>query len=135
MRPNDVLGVIFSNTHDSLIHELTEVRAIGSVPFGGRYRLIDFSLSNLVNAGISKVGVITRSNYQSLMDHLSGGKSWDLARKKDGLFVLPPYGSTENGSPLKNLIVTFIFSVTKFTASSTRLWLRGICSKVSASMK
>ena len=92
MKGNDCLGIIFSNTHDELLRELTWLRATGSMPFGGRYRLIDFSLSNLVNAGVSRVGVITKSNYQSLMDHLGSGKPWNLARKKDGLFILPPYG-------------------------------------------
>lgn len=92
MRGNDVLALVFSNMHDDLVRELTGVRTMGSVPFGGRYRLIDFTLSNLVNSGITKVGVITKSNYQSLMDHLGSGKAWDLSRKRDGLFILPPFG-------------------------------------------
>ena len=78
----------FSNVHDDKIRELTERRTIASVPFGGRYRLIDFPLSNMVNSGISKVGVVTKSNFQSLMDHLGSGKAWDLSRKRDGLFFL-----------------------------------------------
>ena len=69
MRGNNVVGVLFSNVHDDKIRELTEKRTIASVPFGGRYRLIDFPLSNMVNSGISKVGVVTKSNFQSLMDH------------------------------------------------------------------
>ena len=63
----------------------------GSVPFCGRYRLIDFPLSCMVNSGITKIGVITRSNYQSLMYHLGTGNPWDLARKTDGLYILPPF--------------------------------------------
>jgi len=90
MRGNNVVGVLFSNVHDDKIRELTERRTIASVPFGGRYRLIDFPLSNMVNSGISKVGVVTKSNFQSLMDHLGSGKAWDLSRKRDGLFFLPP---------------------------------------------
>ena len=92
MRGNNVVGVLFSNVHDDKIRELTERRTIASVPFGGRYRLIDFPLSNMVNSGISKVGVVTKSNFQSLMDHLGSGKAWDLSRKRDGLFFLPPFG-------------------------------------------
>ena len=80
MRGNNVVGVLFSNVHDDKIRELTERRTIASVPFGGRYRLIDFPLSNMVNSGISKVGVVTKSNFQSLMDHLGSGKAWDLSR-------------------------------------------------------
>ena len=91
MRANNMLGVLFSNVHDENIRELTEKRAMGSVPFGGRYRLIDFPLSNMVNSGINKVGVITKNNYQSLMDHLGSGKAWDLSRKREGLFILPPF--------------------------------------------
>ncbi len=95
MRYNTTLGLLFSNMHDDALPELTASRAMGSVPFGGRYRLIDFTLSNLVNAGVSKVGVVTKSNYQSLMDHLGSGKSWDLSRKKEGLYFLPPFGGGE----------------------------------------
>ncbi len=95
MRYHTTLGLLFSNMHDDALPELTGIRAIGSVPFGGRYRLIDFALSNLVNAGVSKVGVVTKSNYQSLMDHLGSGKSWDLSRKTEGLYFLPPFGAGE----------------------------------------
>lgn len=92
MTCNNVVGIIFSNMHDDKLRELTDSRTMGSVPFGGRYRTIDFPLSNLVNSGISKVGVITKSNFQSLMDHLGSGKAWDLSRKHEGLYILPPFG-------------------------------------------
>lgn len=95
MRNNNVMGLLFSNMHDEVLRDLTDSRALGSVPFGGRYRLIDFPLSNMVNAGISKVGIITKSNYQSLMDHIGSGKSWDLSRKNEGLYFLPPYGTSD----------------------------------------
>jgi glucose-1-phosphate adenylyltransferase len=91
MRNNNVLGILFANRHDEALPGLTNNRPIGSVPFGGRYRLIDFALSNLVNAGISKVGIIAQNNYQSLMDHIGSGKSWDLSRKNEGLYFLPPF--------------------------------------------
>lgn len=94
MRGNNVLGIVFSNMHEELVREITEVRTMASVPIGGRYRLIDFILSNMVNCGINKVGVVTKSNYQSLMDHLGSGKAWDLSKKRDGLFILPPFGNS-----------------------------------------
>ncbi len=97
MTNKEVLGIIFSNMHDSMLRELTDRRTMGSVPFGGRYRLIDFTLSNLTNSGVGKIGVITKSNYQSLMDHLGSGKAWDLARKRDGLYILPPFGHASRG--------------------------------------
>ena len=70
--------------------ELTRVRNTASVPFGGRYRLIDFTLSNMVNSGVTRVGVVTHYNYQSLLDHLGTGKDWDLARRAGGLKLIPP---------------------------------------------
>ncbi len=85
------VGVIFSSTNDENVPELTKVRSKGSIPYGGRYRLVDFALSCMVNSGITTVGMITKNNYQSLMDHLGSGKEWDLARKEGGLILLPPY--------------------------------------------
>jgi glucose-1-phosphate adenylyltransferase len=85
------VGVIFSSINDENVPELTKVRSKGSIPYGGRYRLVDFALSNMVNSGITTVGMITKNNYQSLMDHLGSGKEWDLARKEGGLILLPPY--------------------------------------------
>lgn len=96
------VGVIFSNIHDENVPELSRQRTMGSLPFGGRYRLIDFTLSNMVNSGITTVGIITKNNYQSLMDHLGSGKDWDLARKTGGLVLLPPFGGLENGGLYKN---------------------------------
>ncbi|MBR2283318.1 MAG: glucose-1-phosphate adenylyltransferase subunit GlgD [Ruminococcus sp.] len=92
----NVLGLIFASMHDSYVSELTLRRTMGSIPFGGRYRLIDFPLSNFVNSGVTEVGVITKSNYGSLLDHLGSGREWDLARKKGGLHLLPPYSQTGN---------------------------------------
>lgn len=87
---HNVLGVI------NLIHEtdelerLTQGRCLATVPFGARYRLIDFVLSSMVNSGISKVAVFAHTKYRSLMDHLGSGKHWDLQHRQSGLFILPP---------------------------------------------
>ncbi len=99
-------GLIFSNIHDSSLPELTARRTMGSVPFGCRYRLIDFPLSNMVNAGISKVGVVTHNNYQSLMDHIGTGKDWDLARRSGGIKLLPPFITAYENSVSKRLYNT-----------------------------
>ncbi len=88
---NKVLGLIFASLHDSTVIDLTKHRTMGSIMFGGRYRLIDFPLSNMVNSGIHEVGVITKSNYGSLLDHLGSGREWDLSRKHGGLHLLPPF--------------------------------------------
>ncbi|MBQ7352893.1 MAG: glucose-1-phosphate adenylyltransferase subunit GlgD [Clostridia bacterium] len=84
-------GIIFSNIHDNNIPELTRNRTMASVPFGCRYRLIDFALSNMVNSNINNVSVITHYNYQSLMDHIGSGKDWDLARRSGGIKMLTPF--------------------------------------------
>ncbi len=89
----NMMGIIFSNIYDERLGEIARHRTLASIPFGARYRLIDFVLSGMVNAGVTNVGVITKQNYQSLMDHLGSGKPWDLDRKVDGLFILPPFGT------------------------------------------
>lgn len=88
---NSMLGLIFAYRAYPELRELAQPRIAASLPFGGRYRAIDFCLSNMVNAGVTDVGVIMRDSYQSLMDHLGSGKDWDLSRKNGGLFLLPPY--------------------------------------------
>ena len=89
---NNVLGIIFPNMHDEAIPELTRIRTMASVPFGGRYRMIDFTLSGLVAAGVNNICVVPRTSYVSLMDHVGSGKEWDLARKRGGIKIFPPYG-------------------------------------------
>ena len=89
----DAAGIIFSDNFDANLDALIERRNIAAIPFGGKYRLIDFPISNMVNAGISNVGVITKKNYQSLMWHCRSGGVWDLDRKNDGLTILPPFST------------------------------------------
>ncbi|WP_166241510.1 glucose-1-phosphate adenylyltransferase subunit GlgD [Paenibacillus turpanensis] len=86
---NSIMGVINLVNEWDHLEELTSARCPASVPFGGRYRLIDFVLSNMVNSGIDDVAVFSHNKYRSLMDHLGSGKEWDLDRKRGGLFVLP----------------------------------------------
>ncbi len=85
------IGVIFSNMHEETVPELVRRRTMASIPFGGRYRIIDFILSNMVNSGVSTVGLVTSNNYRSLIDHIGSGKDWDLARKDGGVILLPPF--------------------------------------------
>ena len=94
---NDLHGILFAYHSDSNLGELTRPRNTCSLPFGGRYRLIDFMLSSNVNAGISDVGLIVHESYQSLLDHVGSGKDWDLSRKHGGLRILPPFGVAERG--------------------------------------
>ncbi|MGF7184485.1 glucose-1-phosphate adenylyltransferase [Desulfitispora alkaliphila] len=87
---NNTMGIIMLTEREEQLSELTYDRTVGAIPFGGRYRLIDFVLSNMVNSGIRNVGVFAQHKYRSLMEHLRMGKDWDLHRKRDGLFILPP---------------------------------------------
>ncbi|MGD6774009.1 MULTISPECIES: GlgC family sugar phosphate nucleotidyltransferase [Bacillaceae] len=93
-----MLGIIDATIHNEEMQELTLKRSIAAVPFGGRYRLIDFVLSNMVNSGIQNVAIFPRYQYRSLMDHLGSGKQWDLDRKRDGLFFFPSSENENTGS-------------------------------------
>lgn len=89
-------GLIMADRSSRDLRELVMVRTSSSLPFAGRYRLIDFSLSNLQNAGVRDVGVVMQRNYSSLLDHIGSGKEWDMSRKRGGLKLLPPFtGSGE----------------------------------------
>ncbi|MGG2971838.1 sugar phosphate nucleotidyltransferase [Geobacillus stearothermophilus] len=86
---NKMLGVIDATMYMEALAPLIEQRSIAAVPFAGRYRLIDFVLSSMVNSGIESVAIFSKYQYRSLMDHLGSGKNWDLNRKRGGLFFFP----------------------------------------------
>ena len=92
----DVMGLIYTGENDARLRELTVTRAIAAMPVAGRYRVIDFLVSSMVNGGMKNIGVITQKNYHSLMDHLGSGKEWDLHGKNNGLHILPPFLTREN---------------------------------------
>lgn len=81
------MAILNLNENEDNLKSLTHSRPLASIPIGGRYRIIDFVLSNVVNAGIPNVGIFTESNSRSLMDHVGSGKPWDLDRKVNGLFI------------------------------------------------
>lgn len=89
----NVTGIIFAN--DGTVSSLTEKRTMASLPFGGRYRQVDFALSNLACAGIHRVGIVTRHSYQSLMNHVGSGEEWGLEMEEGGLEYLTPYSSSK----------------------------------------
>lgn len=91
-------GIIFSYEKHNDLRELSEIRSAASIPFGGRYRMVDFALSNLMNAGVTDVGMVLHGRYQSLLDHLESGKNWDLSRKRGGLKLLPPFAYLQGGT-------------------------------------
>ena len=93
----NVMGIIYTNKDDLSLRELTSQRSVAALPLAGRYRVVDFILSSMVNSGVRSVGVIMQRNYRSLMDHLGSGKEWDLHTRNNGLFLLPPFVTQENG--------------------------------------
>ena len=92
----NVLGIIFANNAD--LDALTTKRTMASIPFAGRYRQIDFALSNLTCAGVRHIGLISRSNYQSLMNHIGSGEEWGLELEQGGLEFLTPYAMSTTDS-------------------------------------
>ena len=89
-----MLGIIFAEIYGSdELNALTYDRNMAAIPFGGRYRLADFTLSNMVNSRMDNIGVLVKQHYRSLMDHLANGQEWDLNRKNGGLHILPPYAN------------------------------------------
>ncbi|HOQ38014.1 MAG TPA: glucose-1-phosphate adenylyltransferase subunit GlgD [Acetivibrio sp.] len=90
------MGMILTGGKNDRLKELAELRSSTAVPIGGKYRVIDFVLSNMVNSGITNIGVLTQYSFRSLMDHLGSGKEWDLDRRNDGLFIFPPYLAGEH---------------------------------------
>ena len=95
---NRTIGLITANYSLAGFGTVGEERPSASIPFGGRYRLMDFALSNMVNSRIQTVGMITPYRYRSIIDHIGAGKEWDLDRKDGGLYILPGtiYGFREN---------------------------------------
>lgn len=100
----DAFGLIYAGEQNVNLRELVYLRTVGALPVGGRYRAIDFVLSNMVNSGVRNVGVIAHRSYHSLMDHLGSGKEWDLSRKNDGLFILPPFYSSDSNGSYRGLV-------------------------------
>lgn len=93
-----IMGIVFANIYDSSLSQLTNKRTMASLPFGGRYRQIDFSLSNMANSGINHVGIITKHNYHSLMNHIGSGQEWDLELGAGKMEFLTPFAMGHNSS-------------------------------------
>ncbi len=114
----DTLGIIFAHEREDDMRELTASRTVASVPFGGRYRMIDFPLSNMVASNIRNIGVVTKSDYYSLMDHLGTGKEWDLNRKRGGLSILPPSIGENDANSDKNSKISFLMGIIDYIRNS-----------------
>ena len=130
---NRTIGLVTTNYSLGDFGTLTAERPEASLPFGGRYRLLDFALSNLVNARIQTVGLITPYFYRSILDHVGAGKAWGLDRKDGGLYILPGtvYGfrapdgpfsgtsSTTSASSARAMRITFSSPAAPWPPTST----------------
>ena len=94
-------GIIFSSLNNNTLSRLTSDRTVAAIPFACRYRLVDFALSNLVNADISNVKIVVNYNYRSLLEHIGSGKDWDLARREGGITFVSPFQTAVNSSDTK----------------------------------
>ena len=115
---HNTMAILYATDADSQLNDLAIHRTTASMPFGGRYRLIDFALSNLVSANITKIGIIAKNNYNSLMDHIRQGRDWDLNRKNGGIYVYPPY-VFNNTRDVFNSEVEALYTVRGFMMESS----------------
>ena len=92
------VGIIFSSLNNNTLSRLTGDRTVAAIPFACRYRLVDFCLSNLVNANISNIHIVANYNYRSLLEHIGSGKDWDLARRSGGINMISPFQTARAGS-------------------------------------
>jgi glucose-1-phosphate adenylyltransferase len=100
----DIVGLIYTGDQNERLRELARIRSVAALPMLGRYRLIDFLLSNMVNSGMHNVGVILQRNYQSLLDQIGSGREWNLHGKRAGLTLLPPFAGSDHGSNYEGLL-------------------------------
>ncbi|MEY4069865.1 MAG: glucose-phosphate adenylyltransferase [Candidatus Eisenbacteria bacterium] len=92
----DVLALILSGGGGEQLGVLSAERAVSALPFGGKYRVIDFVLSNCCHSGIQRVGVVAQHSPASLNDHIGAGRAWDLDRRQGGVTILQPYQTRQH---------------------------------------
>ncbi len=101
---SNVVGLIYTGDRIEDLRDLIRIRSVAALPMLGRYRLIDFLLSNMIHSGVQNVGIIMQGNYHSLMDHIGSGREWDLHGKRSGLTILPPHTSTVRGGVYEGML-------------------------------
>ena len=119
---NNCIGIINLDENEQKTTELTRRRPLASLPIAGRYRVVDFVLSNMTNSGIEAIGIFTKNKSRSLMDHLTNGRPWDIHRKKDGLKVFN-FGDID---PVHDDVHNFLENIDYFDYSKKEYTL--ICS-------
>ena len=125
----DILGLINLQC-PNMMKELSEKRPLASEPFGAKFRLMDFALSNMVNAGIDTVGLILPFHSRSVLDHVRSAKEWDLARKQHGLYYLPMDEEDEILHPQEGDIYSYYKNLRYVEAGQCRYLLLSGCDVV-----
>ena len=126
----EMLGLIFADEHSSDIGDLTTRRTFAAIPFGARYRIIDFFISNMTNSGIRNIGVIATTKYESLMGHVRYGGEWDLHRRKTGLTVLPPFSFFNGEERYENVLEALQANINYIKENSEPYVLFTTCSAI-----
>ncbi len=121
------MGIVFSNIHDQSLPELTRRRTIASVPIAARYRMIDFVLSSLANSKVTEIGIITKTKYHSLMQHVGSGKDWDLDRKNGGITTIAPFVDAQSGPLYTNRLEAMINARSYIESSKADLVILADC--------
>ena len=118
----EMIAMLLAGGQGSRLYALTQKLAKPAVPFGGKYRIIDFPLSNCVNSGIDTVGILTQYQPLVLNEYIGNGQPWDLDRLYGGVHVLPPYQQA-SGSDWYKGTANAIYQNINFIAGNTRRYL------------
>ncbi len=121
----NALGIIFCDRYGNKMPktELVHSRTAAAIPFAGRYRLIDFTLSSMVNADIDEIGVLCKENYGSLFDHIGNGKDWDLNRRQGGIKLLTPLARPESRAAFDRGRLDALRSIRGYIADKRCEWV------------
>lgn len=126
----NAVGLIFADNYDVDIDDLTEKRTLAAIPFGARYRLIDFAISNMANSGVLNIGIITTTKYESLMGHVRSGSEWDLDRKRSGLTILSPFSFRSAKTRYENLLEALQANRAYLASSKEKYVLIASCNNI-----
>lgn len=125
-----MLGLIFADNRDEQVSEITTKRTFASIPFGARYRLVDFFISNMTNSGVRNIGIIATTRYESLMEHVRYGSEWDLHRRNSGLTVLPPFSYYNANTRYENVLEALQGNISYIKTSREPYVLFTCCSAI-----